>query len=79
MEWETVEGSSNIAAIAYDANTQVLGIRFTNGRTYTYPDVPADVATQFRDSESKGKFFFANIRNKFAHTEAQEASEAQES
>ena len=57
--------SSNIAAIGYDDNNLKLTVRFTNGATYDYADVPVEVGQNFFEAESIGKYFFANIRARF--------------
>jgi lysyl-tRNA synthetase class 2 len=43
-----------------------LDIEFVNGRRYRYLDVPAAVYRALRVSPSKGAFFNARIRNRFA-------------
>lgn len=61
-----VNESSTVAAVGYDAERQILGVRFHSGqRVYTYAGVPADVAEAFRTAESPGKFFAANIKAKY--------------
>ncbi len=61
MEWISVE-SSNIAAVAYDADLSVLVVRFKNGIEWAYQSVSAELYFEFLDSESKGKFFNDKIR-----------------
>lgn len=58
--------SSQIEALGYDTATQTLGVRFVRGATYHYTGVPREVAHAFLQAESAGKFFGANIKNKFA-------------
>jgi len=65
--WTEVEGSSNIAAIDYTAGSPetdlgTLYVRFSSGAEYRYLNVPNQLAEDFFESESKGKFFHANIR-----------------
>ena len=55
--------SSNIAEVDYSAESQELFIKFTNGATYKYEEVPPRVYSDFLKAESKGKFFHSNIRN----------------
>jgi len=58
--------STSIKQVGYDEATQVLTVVFvTTGETYEYYDVPADVFAQLMAAESKGKFFFENIRDKY--------------
>lgn len=49
--------SSNIAAIAYDENGAILGVRFTNGGEYRYRRVPASVYQGLLRAGSKGHYF----------------------
>lgn len=55
--------SSNIASAGYDSGT--LSIEFLNGSVWDYPNVPAEIFTDFMASESKGKYFASHIRNKY--------------
>jgi len=59
VDMETVT-SSNIDAIGYDSDDQVLHIRFRSGY-YTYDGVKPELYERFKASESKGKFFKAEI------------------
>ena len=64
MQMYPVE-SSNIARIGWDAESG-LRIEFKpSGAAYTYPGVSFDVWNDFQESESKGKFFAANIKGKY--------------
>jgi hypothetical protein len=57
--------SSNLAAAGYDAETRVLDIQFQNGNTYSYDDVPSDVAEGLFTAASAGAYFFNNIKNRY--------------
>lgn len=60
--------SSNIKAVGYDKDGQVLHVQFLNGSHYTHAGVsPAD-HTALASAESVGKHYNANIKGKFAHT-----------
>ena len=66
QRWTLVQGSSNIAAIQYTAGDPLadigtLRIRFNSGAEYFYDKVPNQLAVDFFESESKGKFFHTNI------------------
>lgn len=61
-----VEGSSNIAAYGYDAEKRVLAIRFVSGDLWHYAGVSFELAEQLSIAESKGKFFYANLKGKFS-------------
>lgn len=57
--------STNIEFIEYDSDNSLLKVGFTNGRSYEYKDVPQDIFNNFKDADSKGKFFAKHIKNKF--------------
>lgn len=57
--------SSNIAAAGYDEATRTLEIRFSNGATYRYNDVPKEVYEGMWKAESMGKFVHASIASKY--------------
>ena len=58
-----VEGSSNIAEIGYDYDNLTLEILFHNNSIYQYWPISPSGFEAFQKSESKGKFFFAHIKN----------------
>ena len=58
--------SSNIAAIGYQEEGQILRVLFTTGVTYEYEGVPAETAQEFMEAESVGKYFHANIKKFWA-------------
>ena len=64
LELEPVR-SSNIAAIGYDAEQQVLQVEFANGGVYRYMDVPQGVVDDLLSAPSIGRFFGRNVRNKY--------------
>ena len=53
--------SSNIHKTEYDTSTKKLVVEFKNGLKYEYDEVPHQLYTQFRMSESQGKFFSSKI------------------
>lgn len=53
--------SSNIRMTEFDTESKELVVEFNNGLRYLYEGVPHQVYTQFRMSESQGKFFNAKI------------------
>jgi len=59
--------SSNMVRSEYDTSTKKMIVEFSNGSKYEYLEVPHKVYTQFRMSESQGKFFTANISKKFQY------------
>jgi hypothetical protein len=58
--------STNIEAIGYDASNQQLHIRFLkSGETYVYYNVEEWVFVELMQSDSKGKYLSANIRQNY--------------
>ena len=72
---ETIDGtkiineieSTNIVKTEYDTATKKMIAEFKNGARYQYDDVPHNVYTKFRMSESQGKFFTTDISKKFKY------------
>jgi hypothetical protein len=62
---EPVE-SSNLSAIGYDLERQVLAVTFKGGDIWHYASVTPELAEAFFEAPSKGRFYGANIRSKFA-------------
>jgi len=54
--------SSVVKGIAY--SNQKLTVQLVD-RVYTYDKVPANVAVEFLNSESKGKFYGQNIKGEY--------------
>jgi aspartokinase-like uncharacterized kinase len=53
--------SSNIKKTEYDTQSKDLIVEFNSGLKYVYENVPHQLYTQFRMSESQGKFFNSKI------------------
>ena len=66
--------SSAISSIGYDAETKTMEVQFTNGGLYSYHEVSPEQFAAFRNSDSIGRHFAANISGKFPHKKI-EASE----
>lgn len=72
---ESIEGtnininitSTNLKSASYNTETKVLKIIFNNNSIYEYNDVPWEIFTKFRMSESQGKYFNANIARKYTY------------
>lgn len=58
--------SSNLAAIGYDLQRQVLAVTFKSGDVWHYASVPSALAEQLFEADSKGKFFSTHIKGKFS-------------
>jgi hypothetical protein len=66
IELQAVE-SSLIGKAGYDPAARTLAIQFVNSSdVYLYRDVPPAVYDGFLAAESKGGYFVANIKGKFA-------------
>ena len=59
--------SSNFRKAEYDTETKNLIIEFNNGAKYEYLEVPHQIFTQMRTSESQGKFFTTKISKTFKY------------
>lgn len=59
--------SSNLKNAVYDTETKDLTITFNNDTIYMYQDVPWELFTKFRMSDSQGKFFSQNISRNFKY------------
>ena len=59
--------SSNIKKTEFDTETKELVVDFNNGVRYSYENVPHQVYTQFRMSESQGKFFSSKIAKNYKY------------
>jgi KTSC domain len=58
MNWLEVQ-SSNVAAIAYDADIATLAVRYKDGAVYVRPNVTATQFGALMTAPSKGKFLAA--------------------
>lgn len=58
--------STDIRAIGYDADSQTLEIEFNSGSVYDYSGVPQGEYDGFMGADSKGKYFHANIKNRYS-------------
>jgi hypothetical protein len=59
--------SSNIKKTEFDTESKLLVVEFNNGLKYEYSEVPHQVYTKFRLSESQGKFFSSEIAKKYKY------------
>jgi len=61
--------SSVIRTIFYDPAARRMLVIFVTGRKYMYEDVPPEVHAAFQAAPSKGQFFNAEIRDRYAFHE----------
>jgi hypothetical protein len=59
--------SSNIRKTEFDTESKELVVEFNNGLRYSYENVPHQLYTQFRMSESQGKFFNSKIAKSYQY------------
>ena len=57
--------STAISDIDYDAERGKLIVRFASGDLYVYVGVPGEVCRSFVEADSKGRFFQAQIRDRY--------------
>jgi hypothetical protein len=57
--------STAISTIDYDAERAKLLVGLQNGERYVYVGVPGEVHRSFLEADSKGRFFQAEIRDRY--------------
>jgi hypothetical protein len=57
--------STAISEIDYDEARTKLVVRFQSGERYVYVGVPGEVCRSFVEADSKGRFFQAQIRDRY--------------
>lgn len=67
MERVKVE-SSTIKAVGYEPTSLLLEVEFKAGTVYQYKEVTPGVFDGMMGSDSKGKFFYKEIRGKYKFT-----------
>ena len=66
MTWLPLE-SKMFTSVGYDADKQILYLRFQSGDVYRYFEFPDTEYQTFLSAESKGRFFLAHIRDHFRY------------
>jgi hypothetical protein len=64
FQWVQVS-STHIASVGYAKGDQLLRVNFMSGGEYEYVDVPFQVFKDLVQAESVGKYFNANIKDKY--------------
>ena len=59
--------SSDLKSVGYDKNAKILEIEFNNFCVYQYVTVPEGIYIGLMSASSHGKYFAAQIKNKFNH------------
>jgi lysyl-tRNA synthetase class 2 len=57
--------SAVIRWFGYDPLTKTLDVEFVSGSRYRYSDVPEAVGAGLEAARSKGRYFDANIRDRY--------------
>jgi hypothetical protein len=57
--------SSNVRGARYDADEQILEIKFRNGTVYWYYGVGEEVWDDFLNAPSKGRFVWEYLRDNY--------------
>lgn len=57
--------STNLKSVGFDPKTKILEVEFLHGGVYRYFEVPTATHDALMKAQSKGKYFQANVRNKF--------------
>lgn len=57
--------SGMLLSVTYNDADGTLTVTFNNGGTYAYLEVPKEVFSDLIAAESAGKFFLANVKNKY--------------
>lgn len=58
--------SSMIRYIGYEASNGTLEIQFNSGAVWQYYDFPESLWYEFKEAESKGKFFHREVKDKYS-------------
>lgn len=74
-ETYVVRGSSNIASIGYDTDTETLTVDFHDGNSYDYFKVPQSVYAAFKVASSAGSFFARQVKGRYAYEQGRYAYE----
>ncbi len=59
--------SSNIAAVGYDTENQIVYIQFLKGSTYVYMGVPEHEFENLRTASSVGSYHHRNYKNVYPY------------
>ena len=60
--------SSNVESIGYDEGSSTLQVKFKNGTTYQYFDVPENIFIELRDADSVGGYLAARIKGTYRYS-----------
>lgn len=60
-----VTRSTMISEVEYDEENKFLKLKFAKGGWYEYKEVPKNIYNDLIGAESIGKYFLANIKNRY--------------
>jgi hypothetical protein len=66
LKWQDVD-SSNVSRIAYDAESQTLGMNFLNGTFYSYDGVGPHTFDELQSAPSIGGYFNTAIKKSYPY------------
>lgn len=55
--------SSNVAAVGYEASSQIVYVRFSDGKMYIYKGVPEIEFENLKNAPSVGSYLHRNYKN----------------
>lgn len=58
-----INASTSLSGADYDAEKQRLDITFKSGASYTYENVPPEIAEGLERAQSPGQFYHNSIKN----------------
>jgi hypothetical protein len=59
--------SNNLSSAGFDEETQTLEVEFKNGSLYRFSGCSLQEFQGLMNADSKGKYFNANIRNRYPY------------
>ena len=59
--------SSNLESVGYDANDEILEIKFHSGGVYQYLNVPLEKYESLMSASSKGSYFSRAIKDRYRY------------
>jgi len=62
--------SSNVSAVGYDIDNQIVFVEFLNGSTYAYKGVPEHEFENLRTAASVGSYLNRNYKNVYPYERA---------
>lgn len=59
--------SSSLTSVGYETGSRTLEVEFRKGGVYRYFEVPASLHESLMKASSKGRFFAAEVRDRFPY------------